>query len=146
MAISPWQRRILRALGDTFVPSTGADDPAGGDVVPTGVEELLGAMEPADVKRVGDLLTMFELAALPLHGRPFSRLDEERRRRYVAGWMTSRIPLRRIIYRAIRGLVMNAYYQDPRAWPALHYDGPLVRAQRRAGQAVHEGRVGPGAP
>ena|SRR6185437_6585087 len=131
MPLSTAHRRALRALGDTILPSTGPGDPAGGDVVPEGVDELLAAMTPEDVRRVGTLLTLFDYSAIARYGRPFSRLAEDRRRRYLEGWMTSRIALRRVIYRALRGLCLNAYYQAPAAWPAMHYDGPLVGAGRR---------------
>jgi hypothetical protein len=131
MLLSHSHRHVLRALGDTLLPSTGEDDPGGGDLVPDGVEEILSTMTAADVRRAGVLLTMFDLAAMPRFGRRFSGLDPARRERYLAGWMTSRIALRRIVYRTLRGLCMNAYYQSPRAWPALKYDGPLVSRDRR---------------
>ncbi len=126
MALSASNHRVLRALGETLLPSTGPGDPSGGEVVPAAVEELLSAMTPADTRRVGSLLTLFDLGALPRFLRPFSKLDDQKRAHYVTGSMTSRIAVRRIIYRALRGLCMNAYYQAPLAWPALGYEGPLV--------------------
>jgi hypothetical protein len=136
MMLSAAHQRCLRALGDTLLPSIGSDDPRGGDLVPDGVEEILASMAPERVRRVGALLLLFEFAAVARFGRPFSWLDDDRRRRYVAGWMTSRIPQRRIIYRALRSLCMNAYYQNPRAWAAIGYSGPLVRRNEgRAGAA-----------
>ncbi len=61
---------MLRALGDTLLPSTGEGDAAGGDVVPGAVEEILSAMTPVDTKRVGSLLTLVDLAALPRFRAP----------------------------------------------------------------------------
>jgi hypothetical protein len=133
MPLSHSHRHVLRALGDTLLPSTGPGDPAGGECVPDGVEEILAALTPAVERRVGALLTLFDYAAVARFGRPFRRLDGARRERYVAEWMTSRVALRRIVYRSLRSLCMSAYYQDPRAWPALGYDGPLVK--RRVGDA-----------
>ncbi len=95
--------------------------------MPDALEELLASMTPADTKRVGALLVLFDLAALPGNGRRFSNLSEDRRASYVESWMRSRIPLRRVIYRALRGLCLNTYYQDARAWPSMKYSGPLVR-------------------
>jgi hypothetical protein len=126
MPLSASHRRALRALGDTLLPSTGPGDPAGGDVIPAAVDDLLAAMTPADLRRVGALLTAFDYSAVARYGRRFSALAEGRRRRYLEGWMTSRVAVRRIVYRALRSLCMNAYYQDPTAWPAMHYEGPLV--------------------
>jgi hypothetical protein len=133
MALSPAHHRVLRALGETLLPSTGPGDPSGADVVPGAVEELLSAMTPADARRVGSLLTIFDLGALPRFWQPFSKLDDEKRARYVRGWMTSRIAGRRVVYRALRGLCMNAYYQAPLVWPALGYGGPLVGRPRQTG-------------
>jgi hypothetical protein len=126
MPLSASQVSILRALADTLLPSIGPGDPAGGELVPAGVDEILAAMKPADTRRVGALLTVFDLAAVLRFGRPFSKLGPEQRTRYVTGWMTSRIALQRTIYRALRGLCMTAYYQNPRSWPSIGYDGPLV--------------------
>ena len=67
-----------------------------------------------------------EVAALFRYGRTFSKLSDDKRFRYVDGWMRSRLAPRRIIYRALRVLCANAYYNDERVWPLLGYDGPLV--------------------
>ncbi len=127
MPLTDQHHRVLRALGDTLLPSTGKGDVAGGDVVPGAVEELLASLDPVDVKRVGALLLLFEYAALPGFRRRFTKLDPARREAYVASWMTSRIAFRRVLYRAIRRLCTNAYYQAPEVWPSIGYDGPLVR-------------------
>jgi hypothetical protein len=132
MPLDAPHHRVLRALGDTLLPSTGPGDPAGGDVVPAAVDELLSTFPEADVRRVGILLRVFEYGALPGYRRPFSKLPPPQREKYVAGWMTSRIAARRVIYRALRRICMNAYYQAPEVWPSLGYDGPLVgRGERR---------------
>jgi hypothetical protein len=129
MALNTSHSRILRALGDTLLPSTGPGDPSGAEIVPDAVDELLASMTPADSKRVGALLVVFDLAALPAYGRRFSNLSEERRTRYVEGWMRSRLTLRRVIYRALRSLCLSTYYQDARTWSSMKYDGPLVRTR-----------------
>jgi hypothetical protein len=126
MPLTNAHRRTLRALGDTLFPSTGADDPAGGEIVPDGVGALLAAMDAGVAKKLGLVLSAFEMAALFRYGRPFSKLSDEMRIRYVDGWMRSRLPPRRIVYRSLRTLCANAYYSDERVWPLLGYDGPLV--------------------
>jgi hypothetical protein len=126
MPLTDAHRRTLRALGDTLFPSTGPDDPAGGDIVPGGVDALLAGMDADTVKKLGAVVSAFEVAALFRYGRTFSKLSDDKRFRYVDGWMRSRLAPRRIIYRALRVLCANAYYNDERVWPLLGYDGPLV--------------------
>jgi hypothetical protein len=126
MPLSDANRSTLRALGETLFPSTGPTDPSGADIVPDGVETLIAGMDPDVVKKLGLVLSAFELAAIVRFGRRFSRLPEEKRTHYVDGWMRSRLAPRRVVYRAIRELCASAYYNDERVWPMLGYDGPLV--------------------
>jgi hypothetical protein len=126
MPLSDANRTTLRALGETLFPSTGPTDPSGADIVPDGVDALVAGMQPPVVKKLGLVLSAFELAAIARFGRRFSRLPDEKRTRYVDGWMRSRLAPRRIVYRAIRELCASAYYNDERVWPMLGYDGPLV--------------------
>ncbi len=132
MPLTDAHRRTLRALGDTLFPSTGADDPAGGDIVPGGVDSLLAAMEPEVVKKLGLVVSAFELAAVVRYGKPFSKLSDAQRERYVDGWMRSRLAPRRVVYRTLRVLCANAYYNDERVWPLLGYDGPLVGRKKKS--------------
>ena len=126
MPLSNANRSTLRALGETLFPSTGPADPSGAHIVPDGVASLVAGMDPAVAKKLGLVLSAFELAAIVRFGRRFSRLPDEKRARYVDGWMRSRLAPRRIVYRTIRGLCAAAYYNDDRVWPMLGYDGPLV--------------------
>ena len=40
--------------------------------------------------------------------------------------------LPRQAYRGLRDLTLLGWYQDPRTWDALHYEGPLVGEDRPA--------------
>ncbi len=126
MPLSDANRSTLRALGETLFPSTGPADPSGADIVPDGVASLVAGMDPTVARKLGLVLSAFELAAIVRFGRRFSSLPDEKRSRYVDGWMRSRLAPRRIVYRTIRGLCAAAYYNDDRVWPMLGYDGPLV--------------------
>ncbi len=128
--LSTSQRRTVAALADTLLPSLGEGDPRGGDVVPDALAELLERFDAKKRRTLGVVLALFDLAAVPLHGRRFALLPPETRERYVRGWMTSRLAPRRAIYRSLKGLCAFAYYEDARSWPAVGYDGPLV--DRRA--------------
>jgi hypothetical protein len=125
--LSPAQRAIVRALGDTLLPSIAPGDPPGGDVVPDALDDFIGHLAPKKQRELKVVLTLFDLAAVPLHGRRFARLSPERRAKYVEGWMTSRLPPRRIIFRSLRSLCRILYYEDDRTWNAIGYDGPIVQ-------------------
>ena len=119
----------VRALADTLLPEDG-DAPPGSAIVPEALEDLLASMDAADAKQLTTVLGVFEVGAIPLHGRRFTRLSPAARERYLRGWMTSRIAPRRQIYRALRNLFLNLYYGHPAAWPHLGYEGPPVAKER----------------
>ncbi len=121
----PSSRLIVTAFADTLFPP-GSDAPAGSVVVPDALEDLLASMDEGAVKQLGMALVLFEIGAVPLHGRRFSVVSAEGRERYLRGSMRSRLPLRRAIFRALRGLCANLYYADARTWPLIGYDGPPV--------------------
>jgi len=120
---------VVSALADTFFPPA-ADAPAGSDVVPARLDDLLASLEPADVKELAMAMTLFDMGALPRHGRRFSQLSAPKREAYLGGWMRSRIPLRREIFRQLHNLMKNLYYSDPASWSAVGYDGPPVGKER----------------
>ena len=125
-------RTVVAAVADTMFPA-GPGAPAGSTIVPDALEDLAASLPEDDVKELAIGLRLVELGALPLHGRRFSKLDPEIRERYLAGWMRSRLPLRRTVYRGLRVLFGNLYYADERTWELIGYDGPQVQ---RRGEAV----------
>jgi hypothetical protein len=124
--LSPSNHRTIRALADTLLPSIADGDPRGGDVVPDALADFLGHMDPKKRRTLGMVITIFDLAAIPLHGRRFVALSPEARARYVEGWMRSSLAPRRAIYRSLKVLCGFLYYQDARSWGLIGYDGPLV--------------------
>jgi len=82
----PNLRPIVAAFADTLFPPE-PDAPAGSAVVPDALEDLLASMDEAAVKRLGMALVLFEIGAVPLYGRRFSRLSAEGRERYLRGSM-----------------------------------------------------------
>jgi hypothetical protein len=129
--LSPSQRRTVQALADTLLPSIADGDPQGGDVVPDALADFLAHLDPSKRRALGIVLTVFDLAAIPLHGRRFSRLAPGARERYLQGWMTSRLAPRRAIYRSLKALCGFLYFQDERSWPLVGYDGPVVKRDKR---------------
>lgn len=113
----------MRALADTFFPAA-PDAPAGSEVVPDRLDDLLASMDPADVKQLAIGVSLIEHGAIARHGRRFSSLGPEARERYLLGWKRSRLAFRRLLYRALRNLVTNLYYADERTWDTIGYAGP----------------------
>ncbi len=126
MFLSSSQRRAVAALGDTLFPCIGEGDPSGADVVPDALEEFFAKMAPAARAKLSMAIRLFDLGALPVHGRRFSALDAQRRTRYVQGCIDSRITLRRMLYKALREVCGFVYYQDARTWKFIGHPGPAV--------------------
>jgi hypothetical protein len=61
-----------------------------------------------------------------LQRKRFTRLSPAHQDRYLAGWMNSTLGARRIVFRALKALAANGFYQDPRSWPPIGYDGPWL--------------------
>ncbi|HET7462002.1 MAG TPA: GMC family oxidoreductase, partial [Longimicrobium sp.] len=55
----------------------------------------------------------------------FSRMPPARQDAWLAGWETSRIPVRRTIFQALRRLVLSTFYSDPATYAEIGYRGPL---------------------
>lgn len=120
---------VVRALADTFFPPA-PDAPAGSDVVPARLDDLLASLAPADVTELSMAMTLFDVGAVPLHGRRFSQLSAAKRETYLGGWMRSRIAIRREVFRQLHNLMKNLYYSDPVTWSSIGYDGPPIDAER----------------
>jgi len=122
---------VLRALADTFVPGsetvhlaermgeTIAALPHRGDR--DELHRLLGLLESRTVNLM--------VAGTP---RSFTAMSPPERERYLRGWATSRLPLRRKAFQALKRIATVIYYtsRDPSgranpSWPRLGYPGPL---------------------
>jgi len=125
----------LRALADTFVPGSERVGLA------QRLAETIGRLpRAADRAELRTLLGVFEnrLANLALAGipKPFTAMAPAERERYLRGWATSRIGLRRKGFQALKRLAgVLAYTTVDGAgtnpfWPALGYSGPPEPAPR----------------
>lgn len=126
MGISPRQREIVAALGDTFFPSIADDDPSGAKILPDRFEAFFDTLTAEQQKGLGTALALVQLAAVPLRGKRFTRLAPESRESYLIGWRTSRLAVRKLVYRALRDTLAMLYYQDDRTWTSIGYLGPHV--------------------
>ncbi|MGA8577914.1 MAG: GMC family oxidoreductase N-terminal domain-containing protein, partial [Bryobacteraceae bacterium] len=74
------------------------------------------------------------LTNLMLTGRPvrFSLLNKVDRERYLLGWATSRLPLKRKGFHAVKRLIVGQYFSGPVGglpnplWGRIHYEPPVV--------------------
>ena len=87
------------------------------------------ADEPANV--VSDLktaLTFIELGPLLYERRwaIFSDLSQTDREVHYRSWMESDDLTRRMVATAFRKFVNLVYYDNPSAWPRIHYPGPAT--------------------
>jgi hypothetical protein len=56
---------------------------------------------------------------------PFSQMDLEHRRAYLAKWESHSIPLLRSGFIGLKKLTMSCYYASPETWEAIGYPGPM---------------------
>jgi long-chain-alcohol oxidase len=122
---------VLRAVAETFVP--GGESVRLAEHLAETIAALPHRADRADVTR---LLAVLEnrmvnliLTGLPL---PFSRMSVTQRERYLRAWATSRLPLRRKAFQALKRMATVVYYtsRDPAgranpSWSKLGYPGPL---------------------
>lgn len=66
----------------------------------------------------------------------FSGMSDSRAIRHVASWQTGNLVQRGVVT-SLKMLVTFGYWQDPKTWPALEYDGPVTAKWgiRRLGNA-----------
>ncbi len=142
-SLSAAERRTLRIVADTLVPSLDASpDPAGfyrrsaGDLgVDEDVARIIESYVGPGLRRdFGRLLRTLESPALNalLGGRPraFSAMSAEERERYLLTWARSRLPAKRRGFHAVKRLVLFLTYakaveggRNPN-WPAIGYTPP----------------------
>ncbi len=133
----------LRALLDTLLPGGPAD--GHGRAYPSattaGLDEqilrLVAGLSATEQAQFASLLRALDsrLANLLLTGRPvrFSTLGPAARERYLLGWATSRLALKRKGFHAIKRLAGRQYFAGPLQgaphplWDRIHYEVPELR-------------------
>jgi len=120
-----WSERdlvVLSALAETFAPGD-AEHRAR-----LASEALTASADPAQVRQLRLALRLMDSAAvnLLLAGRPsaLATMTAEARERYLLGWATSRLGMRRSAFAAFRKLLTFLAYADP------GHDGPNPRLAR----------------
>ncbi|MEC8423890.1 MAG: gluconate 2-dehydrogenase subunit 3 family protein, partial [Myxococcota bacterium] len=122
-ALTPQQYGVLVAVAARMCPG-GNGRPSASDIgVAAKVDAQLATMHPADAAEFGQGLLLVEnaLVGLLLDGRgtPFTLLGPREQDEALEAFRTSRIPIRRSVYKALRGLVAASYWGDPRLYEAV---------------------------
>lgn len=124
------QYSTLVALVETVSP--------GGSGVPSGVElgvaaeldTLFSTLPPENGAEIALALGLIENALVgaifDARPRPFSRLPLQRRAEIWAGWCTSRIPLRRTVYKGLNALILATTWGHPEMTAIAGYSGPPI--------------------
>jgi hypothetical protein len=119
---------VVAAVAATMLPAgPGRPDPIALGI-PALVDQHMATMHPADQAELvqGILLLDNALVGLLMDGRPrtFSASDPDTRRATLEAWRTSDIEVRRVVYKALRGLIVAAYWGHPELYAAAGYPGP----------------------
>lgn len=124
---------VLAAVAERVAPGgTGADGarfpPASEVLVAEKLDELLSTSDPAMATELTQALLLLEnaLAGLVLDGRPraFTACTPDEQDVILEAWRTSRLQVRRQVYKALRGLCASTYYGSPEVFAAVGYPGP----------------------
>ncbi|MFZ0699984.1 MAG: GMC family oxidoreductase N-terminal domain-containing protein [Thermoplasmata archaeon] len=132
----------LRALVDTLLPASPADEQGPGYPAATSVgldrdiAEIVTDLSKGEQADFARLLSALDsrFANLVLTGRPVQlhRLDAAARERYLLGWATSRLAVKRKGFHAMKRLAAGQYFSGPLAgtpnplWNRIHYGPPSV--------------------
>ena len=119
---------IVAAFADRICPANGAF-PAAWDVgVPEEVDKAVAALHPGLQAEFKQALLLIEnaLFGLLLDQRitPFTACSPEVQDEVIANFRDSQLEIRRVVYRAVKGLCVGAYYTRPAVFPAVGYPGP----------------------
>lgn len=139
------ERQIVTTLAAALVPEGSVFEP-GGQGTLTRFDRWLDGASPFQLSIVRSLLWAAELAAVPSTGKPLSRLKPERAARFLEGWASSRVHLRRVLLRAITSPIKVAHFDDPRAFEAVgcksfHARSLPVEEPARWRQQITDGRA-----
>lgn len=126
--LSAQEAQTLRAVALRLLD--GCDpgvQPDGGAAVCLFVDRYLTALPKTQRQNVRGLLHLVELFPLAT-GKfaRFGRLRAHEQDAMLADWQTSRVPLLRQGFCALKALCCLAYYDQPTSFAALGYSGPLL--------------------
>lgn len=117
--------RIVERMVDTGEPGAPAVRDTG--TVDT-IDGLCRRLDPSLTAPLPALVRLVEWGPILFDGRlaRFSSLDDAGCDAHLAGWMRSRLELRRMGFLALRNLALLGYWSQDETWPLIGYHGPLI--------------------
>lgn len=139
---------ILRLVVETMAPQ-GGPFPAGAAVLrlDEAVWSYFAGLHPLGTSALTVLLHAIDLAPMVFGPRRtrFRFLSPAEREAALAGWESSRLPLRRPLMNALKLALMLHFYDSPDVCAEIGYDGRYLREKLLAGpnSATHRARLAP---
>lgn len=128
-ALSPKEFLVVQAIAARIVRPDAPDMPSPDEVgVAAFVDGLVARLDAANRTDLLRLLHVVE-HAMPLasgHATRFTQLPGTAQDAVLTAMMTSRVPLLRGAFEALKSLCVMGYFRDARSWVGIGYDGPLV--------------------
>lgn len=129
------EARVVHALAEAMFPVEGTNLPTVEETRVVGYfDDLLAHVPLKELILIRSLLALLEVQMLAFNGlRPtlFSRAGRADRARNLAGWGTSRIFQRRLVFMAIRTLLLWAYVDSQPVERSLGFTGGTEATRRR---------------
>lgn len=88
------------------------------------INHLISLVTPAVRKDIATALSLFDNAAVLIHGKRFVDLDDQQALAYFENWSTGNM-LQRALGVVVKKFVYVGYWQSPETWKPLNYDGPV---------------------
>jgi hypothetical protein len=127
----PFGGNAFQALAVAIVPDAARLDAREWDEVSQIIDEALADRPASLALQLHLLLGLLEWAPVLRHGRRLSRLDPERRERFLQGVENAPLFLRRGFW-GLRTLVLMGYYARPEAARAIGYRASRFGWEARA--------------
>lgn len=125
---------VLWAVAERVCPANGKFPAASSVLVAEKIDALLAGLDPATQAETKSLLRLVEnaLPGLLLDGRftTFTGSSPAVQDAVLEAMRTSRMGLRRTMFKALGGLVGATYYAQPEVWGAVGYPGPPDELRR----------------
>ena len=133
--LAPWEASVVAAVVPVLIP----DEPGGPlplgptpEEVAANVDRYLQGMAPHSLMEIHGLFALIEHGTgLGCGALRFTRSSAAVQERTLL-WLATLNTLSRQAYRGIRDLCLLGWYQDPRTWGPLGYEGPLVEGTGRS--------------
>ena len=126
---NPREYAIMNAVAERLLGVIGRIGSGVGHIdVAARVDAAVAQWETDAQRQLRTMLRIFEHGTylFDLQRKRFTRLDAVQQDQYLAGWMNSTLGARRIVFRALKSLAAIGFYEDPRTWARLRYDGPWL--------------------